>query len=453
MSRRLSTLSRARPPIMPETARRVRALLANPRSTHQDLEAVLLCDPAATLALYRATERLRRGTVDELTGPAHALSLIGREAFRRAFEQLPVLDRPPLQHILSPAFAASQAAHAGWYAEQIGRVMGFSHPVEMRVAALLQHPAVLALWATDFEAAARATNAMRDGVSFSVAFTAELGQPLKKVNRRLAAEWTLPRLAREVISDWDPANRLPQSVSLASRLALVGAAGWPEEEHRLHIEVLAGLLPHHHHDAAAWWHRQAVEAARILYPFGYPLAARELILLPGGEHEVEVPALRGRDYRRTPSRQATGGLQQLLGSQLREIRQACGVERILLAMPDRERKVLRARLVLGGPPDSPMRKLALPLRARHLFSLLLTQPRAVWVRAENREKYLSLLRPLPLDAQSAGGFFAMSLFVEQRPLGVLFADGGTLDDAAFRAFREAGQQLAEHIRALRRQAA
>ncbi len=452
MSRRLHRLIRARPPIMPETARRLRALLASPRSTHQDFEAVLLCDPAATLALYRAAERLRRGTVDELSGPAHALSLIGREAFRRALEQVPVFEGRPLQHILSPAFAAGQAAHAGWYAERIGQVMGFGHPVEMRVAALLRHPAVLALWAIDFEAAARATNALRDGVSFSVAFTAELGQPLKTVDRQLAAEWTLPRLAREVIGDWDPANRLPQSVSLAARLALVGAAGWPDEEHRLHIEVLSGLLPHHHHDAAAWWHRQAAEAARALHPFGYPVAAYELPRLPGGEEPVELPDLPSLRARK-PAASASNALGERLRQGLQQAREATGCRRVLLAMPDRAGQRLRARLVLGGPADSPLRRLDLPLRQKHLFSLLLARPQAVWLRADNREKYLPLLRPLPLDAQSAGGFFALSLFVDRRPLGVLFADGGTLDAAAFRAFREAGRRLAEDIRALRRQAA
>lgn len=252
MPHTLSILREVRLPVMPYTAQRVRALLGEPRSTNAQIEQILLCDPAATLALYRATERLRRGTVDELTGPAHALSLIGRAAFRQMFEQLPLMTTEPLLHILSPAFAYSQAAHAGWYAEQIGRCMGFRHPVEMRVAALLQHPGVMALWVADFEAAARATNAIRDGVAFGTAFTAELRRPLREIDRQLAVEWDLPRLAREVAGDWDAANRLPQSVSLATRLALVGAAGWPAEEACLNATVLAGLLPHHQLDAEAW---------------------------------------------------------------------------------------------------------------------------------------------------------------------------------------------------------
>ena len=451
MPHTLSILAKARLPVMPHTARQVRALLASPRSTNAQLEAVLLCDPAATLALYRATERLRRGAVDELTGPAHALSLIGREAFRQAFEKLPEMRARPLQHILSPAFAYSQAAHAGWYAEHIGRLMGFGHPVEMRVAALLQHPAVLALWTTDFEAAARATNAMRDGVGFSTAFTAERRRPLKEVNRLLAIEWSLPRLAREVAGDWDPASRLPQSVSLAVRLALVAAAGWPETESRLHAEVLAGLLPHHHRDAEAWWHRQAVAAARALHPYGYPLPARELLLLPGGEEEVELPPLRKR--RAAPAAPSRPGLAEVLAEGLRRVQQTTGLGRVLLVMPDRDRRQLRTRLALGLEADHPLRRLVLPARRKHLFALLLAKPGAVWIRADNRDRYAPYLETLPLDETAEKGFYAMSLHLQGRPLGVLYGDHGSLGASGFETFQAAGRDLIASLEALRRQAA
>ncbi len=457
MPHTLSILREVRLPVMPYTAQRVRALVDDLRSTNGQIEEVLLCDPAATLALYRAAERLRRGTVDELTGPAHALSLIGRTAFRQAFEQLPLITAEPVHYLLSPAFAYSQAAHAGWYAEQIGRCMGFRHPVEMRVAALLQHPAVLALWASDFEAAARASNAMRDGVGFSTAFTAELRHPLREIDRQLAVEWDLPRLAREVAGDWDAANRLPQSVSLATRLALVGAAGWPSEETHLNVTILAGLLPHHQLDAQTWWHRQTAAAARILAPFGYPLPARELLLLPGGEAEVEVPSLPRRPARATAkaatAARPNANLSQRLRLALQDLQKATGTRRVLLALPDRERHQLRARLTVGCARENPLCQLAVPIRQKHLFSLLLAARRALWVRRDNRDKYEPYLAPLPLDSAAERGFFAMSLFSRDRPLGILYADGGRLSADGFGQFQERGRSLEELIAGRGRHAA
>ncbi|RMG37836.1 MAG: HDOD domain-containing protein, partial [Gammaproteobacteria bacterium] len=369
MPHTLSILRQVRPPIMPYTAKRVRALLAHPPSTNAQLEEVLLCDPAATLSLYRAVARLRRDTVDELTGPAHAVALIGRAAFRQRFDQLPVLEAMPDDPILSPAFAYSQAAHAGWYAEQIGRAMGFRHPVEMRVAALLQHPAVLALWISDPEAAAQATRAVREGTSLHTAFSAALRHPLEAIDRQLALEWDLPRLARELAGDWDAANRLPRSVALAVRLAAVAAAGWPPEDSRQLAATLAEQLPHHR-NATAWWHGQTAAAARMLAPFGYPLPARELILLPTGEAATEAtPPVRSR---RLPSGEADGrpqnpaSLSVLLVHALQDLQRQSQTKRALLVLADRQRHALQTRVATGWAPDHPVRGLSLPTREKHL---------------------------------------------------------------------------------------
>ena len=389
---------------MPETARRIRALLADPRSTNADIEQVLLCDPAAVLALYQAMEQARPGSGEELSGPAHALSMLGREAFARLFGQLPTIDQASLAAFLSPAFGYSQAAHAGWYAREIGRVTGFGHPVEMQVAALLQHPTILDLWTRDPEGAARASNAVRDGVASDTAFGAELGEELKTADRRLATAWRLPRLAREAIGDWDPANRLPQSISLPTRMAEIACAGWPPEEVDIESELLAQLIPHHHWDARSWWYHQTVDAARQLASWSYPLPARELLLLPGGEETVELPRL-PRWWQQDASTNGKEPLQQALGRALRELATQSGCRRVILMLLDRERKRLKTRFAMGVAEDSPLRGLDIPIREKHLFSLMLSRGQGVRVTPGNLEKYRPYLRPTPPGRRLAGGIF------------------------------------------------
>ncbi len=421
-------------PVMPATADRVRRLLADPRSTHADFEQPLLHDPGATLALYQTVERIRPGAGEEITGPAHALSMIGHEAFRQTFARLPEIGERRIRHLLSPAFAWSQAAHAGWYAREIGALMGYGHPGELQVAALLQQPAVLWLWQHDFESAARATQAMRDGVPLEQAFGAELREPLRHANQRLARDWRLPRLAREAIGDWDPANRLPQSVSLAANLAETACAGWQPEAVELQATLLSELLPHHHRDAQTWWYRQTVEAARALRPLDCPLPARELLYLPGGEEEVELPPLPGR---RRPAPKAD--LQARLLATLRGLLEQGGVERVVFAMLSRDRQRLRARLALGQPARTGPAALDLAVRQKHLFALLLGKRQSVLLSPDKMTRYAPYLDPLPLDAQARRGFYAGALVANNRPLGILYADGGRIDSQGYRRFlRHAG---------------
>ena len=86
---------------------------------------------------------------------------------------------------------------------------GIEGGCEIRTAALLQNPAVLALWEAEPKSALRASRAVRDGVAVDAAFGAELGEPREDANRRLAGAWALPGLARPAMGDWDDFNPRP----------------------------------------------------------------------------------------------------------------------------------------------------------------------------------------------------------------------------------------------------
>jgi hypothetical protein len=435
-------------PVMPETARRVRSLLGDPRSTNADIELVVQYDPGAVLALYGVVEAARPGAAEEIGGPAHALSLLGRETFQRVFGQLPELDGHRVEHILSPAFAYGQAAHAGWYACEIGRLQGLHNSTELRVAAMLQHPAILALWHADFDAAARASSARRGGAALAQAFDAALQEPLQQMDGRLAREWRLPRLAREATGAHDPANRQLQILRLAGRMAEIAYAGWPAAEALQCAETLAGLLPRER-DAHNWWHRQTVEAAHAMQTFGYPLPACELPLIPAGAEEAR-PGARPQTRPEPAAEavpepaaapQAGDGLQALVNNALRELAQETGSRRVIFALLSHDRKRLRTRMVLGTPKTGSLRNMDLGMREKHLFSLLLQRRQAVKVSPGNAHKYAPYLQSLPLDAQAREGFYAISLFVRDRPVGILYADGGPPDDRSYALFRHHADEV------------
>jgi len=418
-------------PIMSFTARRVRVLTHSQKSTHADIESVVLNDPGATLAIYRALERRRPGASDEASGPAHAISMVGMDAFRSIFRNVPVIDgRKVMEHILSPGFAYGQAAHAGWYARRIAETLGFGQAIEMQVAALLQHPSVLTLWHQDFESAARASNATRDGVTFETAFRAELGLPVDAADQVYIEAWKLPQLAREAAGEDPEMSRQARCVAVATRMARVAYAGWPDEAVAATIAELAELLPERVRDPGNWWKCETVAAAHNLQFWDYPLPARELAL----ESDVVVEL---RPASPQAHAESGHGLQQLLGGALKRLAHSAGTRRVIFAKLSRDRSRLRTRLALGGTPDDALRQLDLSMSEKHLFSLLLTRAQAVHVAPDNHQRYAPYLESVPLDKQALAGFYATSLFVDGRPVGILYADGGHPDDQGYSAFRQA----------------
>lgn len=451
-------------PVMPYTAQQVRMLMHSRTSSNADIEALLLNDPGAILALYRTLELTSPGAAGSVSGPAHALSMIGRDALRDTVNRFKVMEASQVRDFLSPALAYAQAAHAGWYARALAGLLGVSQAVEAQVAALLQHPATLALWQQEPESAARASNATRDGVSYDVAFSAELGEPLSRVNERLSENWRLPALVRESAGDRDVGDRLPLCVSLANRMAITAYARWPDRDLEIQTSLIAQMVSRPRFRAEAWWFGLTADIARRLLPWGYPLAARELLLLPGGEEEIEVPDL-PRRKRATPAiptaasesaepkptaasaAKPKAGFSAVLGSAMQTLRETSGTRRAIFAMLSRDRQQLQTRLASGTTDDDPLRRLDLAVRSKQVFSLLLTRPQAVHITPANREKYQAYLTPLPLGEASAAGCYATSVFVKGKPVGILYADGGEMNAEGYQAFRREAAAISRLLEA------
>lgn len=432
---------------MHETGRELRHLLGRRSTLNRQLGDVLLSDPGAAIAVFRALGRVRPNATGLVTDAGHAVSLIGLDAFRRLLDSLPEVEsrRAPRPLTGGPTTAYSQAAHAAQYAGALADLRGMGGHCEITTAALLQNPAILALWATEPDSALRATNAVRDGVPLDIAFGAELGESLQDANSRLAEAWALPRLARQAMGDWDDFNPRPQVVTLAKGLAQTTAAGWQSETTTTFTPLLADFLGLSNDQASAWLHRQAVDTARALSHLDYPLPGFELLFMPGeiddDEDHGDIPVLgRPRPHAAPPQPEAVLDLHATMAGIMQRIRDEAGVERVIFAMLTRDRTRLRTRLALGGQADDGLRRLDLDLGRNNLFRSLLGRPQSVWLNDANAARYRDHL-PVPVrQAVGSRGAFMMSLFVRDRPLGLLYGDGAALDEQGYRRFRELGNE-------------
>ncbi|WP_078120918.1 HDOD domain-containing protein [Thiosocius teredinicola] len=428
-------------PIMPETGRALRELLDTDTTRNPQLQPVLLNDPAAATAVFRRLEKVRPGAFERVADPAHAVSLMGQDAFRSLIESLPIasIETQRTPRTIGRENAYSQAAHAAVLAADLCNATRTEVSGDILTAALLQQPAMMALWATDPVSAKRATNAVQDGVPIEIALGAELGEPPATINTFLAERWAFPSLARDSLGTADGINNRPKLVRLADRLAQASMVGWGGGPLDDVAEPLAEFLRLDADKATAWLHRSIADAAQSLHHVGYPLPAFNLAMLPGECPLDEADALDFFERRKNKARkteQAAPGndLQSTLAAVMRKIRQDAGAGRVMFAMLNRDRSRLRTRLALGGDPADGLRKLDLDLGEKTLFSMLMAKPQSVWLNRSNAKKLLPYLPTALRKLLGPSGAYMVSLFVNNRPLGLLYGDGDNLSEQGFKQF-------------------
>ena len=425
-------------PVMPETAAELRRLLELEVTRNPNLQDILIHDPAATIALFKRLEVARPGAFEQVSEIAHAVSMIGMDSVRELLGALPEL--PEYEHAprkpATPAMAYSQAAHAALYAQALAGRVGLNGGQSLPTAALLQNPAMLALWAVEPESAQRASYALRDGVPAELAFGAELGVPLSLANQRLADAWAFPRLARQAMGTDEVTGKSLQVVRLAGVMAESTAAGWGNRNENPVTEQLAGFLRMEPEHVTQWMHRLSTDAARTLKRFDYPLPGFELMWLPDDDDDDDdMPEMRFFREKQIEQPAKKPDLNGMMAELMRQIRQDTGAQRVIFAMLNTDKSHLRTRLALGGNAKDGLRSLNLPMSRSNLFIALMAKSQSVWITAANRPKYRNYLPVELARLMDSSGGYVMSILIHDTPLGLVYADQGELSDEGYRRFR------------------
>jgi hypothetical protein len=235
---------------------------------------------------------------------------------------------------------------------------------------------------------------------------------------------------------------------------------WRSKETGNLVAELARLLNQTQDQTSAGLHELAAEAARELHPLGFPSIAFTLLqdqvedrLSPEEQQRLDRILARTNQSLAAPStRGPTNLLQKALSTTLDKIIKDAQAKRVVFALLNGDRSRLRTRLALGGQPKDPIRQLDLATQPRHLFSLLLAKSQSLWVTDENRKKYQALFPKELAATLNKTDFFAMSLIVDERPIGILYADGPTLTQNGYAHFRRQCRQAIEQLSKNRRAA-
>jgi monoamine oxidase len=113
---------------------------------------------------------------------------------------------------------------------------------------------------------------------------------------------------------------------------------------------------------------------------------------------------------------------------------------VVFALITADRSSLKAKYVVGAEPDSPLRQFQIDMTTRHLFSRLMEKVQGIWLSASNRNT-LEPMMPFGIRQMLGHGeFFAMSVFLNGKPIGLFYADskhdGGALDEQRYLEFKQ-----------------
>ncbi|RDH90850.1 MAG: histidine kinase [endosymbiont of Seepiophila jonesi] len=442
-------------PAMHRTLKQVREVLNSVSGSHVAISKLIERDPGFSLAIFRQLRTLPNKSREPVTKIANAIPLLGMEAIERTTRELPVLEDllkgPPRRGLLD---CYSRAAHAAIYAANLAERLGHHHPEAFANAALLHDIGEMALWVAEPDTMKNMQARIRQGDGREDAALEVLEFTLEELNLGLGNRWELPELVQESQGLFNSYQPRPLTVMMAAAVARATASGWNSHDASDKLELLAEFIGISEAQASTYLHQLAVTAANQLQSLPLPLPAFRLLqtgvtrkVKPqapvtkieqprGGRPAVEPSPASGKSPQAKPK---INPLQALLSRTLHALRDEHGLERAMFAMLSPDRKTLKARFVVDKNNGASLKTFEVGLHSPNLFSILMKKPQALWLNPDNLVKYLPSIPESVVRTVCSSGFFIISVFIKDKPIGVFYADvactGGSLNTDQFNNFK------------------
>lgn len=444
---------------MAKLARRVEKITAG------EIADVSLRDPLMTLKVLRLVNGMSRSRLgSEITTVEHAVMMLGVGPF---FNRIPNLNavEENLQGFdgALPGLmqAMSRAHHAAWQARDWAIFRADMKSEEVYIGALLYDMGEILLWAyAPVQALQIRKLARRNKISLAQAQKEILGFDSRELQFALAEAWHLPELMQAFMHSENAVQPRIRGVTLAASIARRAETGWHATEMLADYEAIAEMLHLHPDEVVHMVHRNAVMEARHWDWYGVPPAAALLPMLPGdwpeepGEVKETTQPKNAPDVKRVPHPEVlnqvtaeiaahldgTLDLHDMMALALKGMHEGIGLNRVVFALMTADRSTLKAKYVAGAEPGSPLRQFQIDMTTRHLFSRLMEKVQGIWLSESNRNTLEPMIPFGIRQLVGRGDFFAMSVFLHGKPIGLFYADckddGGALDEQRYFEFKQ-----------------
>ncbi len=446
----------SRPDVLPTLEIHHRAaleILQDHRKTVADLAKVIALDPGMSITLYREVNgKLQVRGKPQVESVQAALSLLGDGAIADLVTEHKVLDQthPDAARRQDYHQLLSRCYHMLAQLDRFVSLQGVRSINEIRSAALLHN--VGEFWACLFDPEHyRKYQAQFHDIGIDAnSAKSVFGFDLHQLGRLLVEIHYLPVLVGESLDERVPPGRKARLIQLAADVSHHAEEGWYHSAMKATEEVCAAYLNQSLDGFDRALQQVAIQAARDC-PFDDVLpAAARLIMLPDRQGDaVQAPA-------RIPDLGDASGFElgvkallksprasqaQVLDLLLTHLHDDLHLSRAVLLLLSRDRSKLGARAGKGLDEHSPVRQLVIDVDRAGVLNTLLSKPQALWIDAENYHKFEPALPSRFKSTFLHENFFLMSLFVGDRPIGLIFADRALsvtrLDKETFLRFKSA----------------
>jgi HDOD domain len=479
-------------PIFEHSARAFRKVSLEGGNTFEAYGDIILKDPG--LALHTLNE-LRAGSNKplrtEISSMAQATMMLGVDRAKRL-----TMGHPQLEHSLS-GYAkqgyirtACRAFHAAFQAWDWAHIKNDHAPDEVLLATLLHDVAEMALWVAAPEQMHQFRQLMlKDGLPTDEAQYVAFGESLEHFSREIAARWHLPGLVNDALRPENANLPRVRGVMLAVQLARSTERGWYWEKAERVLPQIADYLDASLDKIVPHLHKNAVRAAHEAPFFKARYAATLLPMLPGGEQlsiDEEFPeaspepqtteqAIRGNGENDTPGESGPSAqicllpqanifkqtlldlhqglgkmeLNELMRKTVHGMHDGIGLNRAVFCMLTPKGDKLTSRYMLGSDNDPIFSRFEIALNQPHLFTRLMEKQVSLWINDDNRKKFWPLMPDETKVLIKTNSFFAMSIHVNNEPIGLFYADRRSLDckldEPAYKQFRQICQFAAKGL--------
>lgn len=419
-------------PVFPQTIHELSRLAARgERAALTDIAEVVLHDPLLTLRVLAAVNNRKSRLGGEITTIEHAIMMMGVQPFFNRFAQLVSVEEKlqsnpqALSHLRR---SASRGHHAAYQARDWAIYRSDIESEEVFVATVLAEVPELVLLSL---APDKAERVGQEGAEFN----------LSELRDTLLAAQKIPDL---LLGMMEGKSHHPRALNVALGRAIARHAeqGWYVDAAKHDMEAAAAFLHLSLDDMTARIHRTAVLAARAWKWYGAVPAAASLLFPPPSPPVADQPAAASS----TPAPRSS---QEWIAWALATLREQ-GMGRVMFALASPDRQWLKAKWVEGVAADSPLAGMALSLGKHNLFAQLMGKPQSVWLHDANRTNLKPFLTGELTRIVGHGDFFAMSIFLKDKPLGLLYADAREgssmgLDDQAYQMFKQVGGKVSQGL--------
>ncbi|QDQ25221.1 hypothetical protein FNU76_02005 [Chitinimonas arctica] len=402
-----------------------------------EIIAAVLRDPLLTAHILRHINQRKRGSLaSDVVALESVVLLMGVDAFVGQFARLATVESMLLPKHPARYFAllreVATTRLAARLAKDFSELRYDAHPEEINIAALLGHmPRMLRLLEAGLPDAAPASD------------LDELPP--------LFARWSLPEVFSSLLDHRSPSSQRSLLQQAAVRLADKLQMGWWQDGVAADVHLAAHSLEMEQAEVWQLICGALLHFARKDWPYAqiFP-PARWLPMLPGEWPRPQAkaaPEAAGkpsfdsllRELQRAG--QGSGTFNQIMNLSIRAQAEGLGMKRIVFGLLMAGHNLLKTRYVVGAADDDPLRSLQVDLTAPHLFTRLMLKPQSIWLKPGNRAQFEALLPRGVRQAVGEGDFVAMSLFVDDKPVGLFYADnhGGPLTEAQYNGFKQVCQ--------------